>query len=275
MAGGLWGNIFQSIASTANFTGQLIGANQIKAPKTAQYTPVDLQAEQAKAVSGNLANLESIERLTSKTNTYNQSEATRLMEQAIPGWSQLQSAATAQAQKLLTNPYELDSDTQEYLAKQAAERGISAGTRGQFSDFSYLKDFGITSMQAAQSRISQAQSLMGILASTSPRVNPMSPISMYITPQAQAEETRFTNVRQQETQQAQYNAEAARNNWKWQSYMNSWAQHNAEMGAIWSSGLTGMGSTSNIGRKTRASGAGGGMVGDFGKGFGSAMSSFA
>ena len=275
MAGAPWGSIFQSIASTANFTGQLIGANQIKAPKTAQYTPVDLQAEQAKAVSGNLAKIESIEKLTSKTNTYNQSEATRLMEQAIPGWSQLRSAATAQAQKLLTNPYELDSDTQEYLAKQAAERGISAGTRGQFSDFSYLKDFGITSMQAAQSRISQAQSLMGTLASTSPRVNPMSPISMYITPQAQAEETRFTNVRQQETQQAQYNAEAARNNWKWQSYMNSWAQHNAEMGSIWSSGLTGMGSTSNIVGNTGASGAGGGMVGDFGSGFGSAMSSFA
>lgn len=275
MAGAPWGNIFQSIASTANFTGQLIGANQIKAPKTAQYTPVDLQAEQAKAVSGNLANLESIEKLTSKTNTYNQSEATRLMEQAIPGWSQLQSAATAQAQKLLTNPYELDSDTQEYLAKQAAERGISAGTRGQFSDFSYLKDFGITSMQAAQSRISQAQSLMGTLASTSPRVNPMSPISMYITPQAQAEETRFTNVRQQETQQAQYNAEAARNNWKWQSYMNSWAQHNAEMGSIWSSGITGMGGKSKNVGKTGASGAGGGMVGDFGSGFGSAMSSYA
>ena len=86
---GLWGNIFQSIASTANFTGQIIGANQIKAAKTAQYTPVDLQDEQAKAVSGNLANLESIEKLTSKTNTYNQGEATRLMEQAIPGWSKL------------------------------------------------------------------------------------------------------------------------------------------------------------------------------------------
>ena len=209
---GLWGNIFQSIASTANFTGQIIGANQIKAAKTAQYTPVDLQDEQAKAVSGNLANLESIEKLTSKTNTYNQGEATRLMEQAIPGWSKLQSLATQQATKLLTNPYELDNDTQEYLAKQAAERGISAGTRGQFSDFSYLKDFGISSMQAAQSRTSQAQSLMSTLASTSPRVNPMSPISMYITPQAQADEARFTNVRQQETQQAQYNAEAARNN---------------------------------------------------------------
>jgi len=272
---GLWGNIFQSIASTANFTGQIIGANQIKAAKTAQYTPVDLQDEQAKAVSGNLANLESIEKLTSKTNTYNQGEATRLMEQAIPGWSKLQSLATQQATKLLTNPYELDNDTQEYLAKQAAERGISAGTRGQFSDFSYLKDFGISSMQAAQSRTSQAQSLMSTLASTSPRVNPMSPISMYITPQQQADEARFTNVRQQETQQAQYNAEAARNNWKWQSYMSSWAQHNAEMGAIWSSGLTGMGGTSNIVGNTGAQGSGTSMIGDFGSGFGSAMSGIA
>lgn len=274
MSGGLWGNIFQSIASTANFTGQLIGANQIKAPKTAQYTPVDLQAEQAKAVHGNLNNLEGINKLTERTNTFNQSEANRLMEAAIPGWSKLQASMTNTAQSLLKNPYELDKDQEEYLARVAAERGISAGTRGQFSDFSLMKDFGISSMQYGQSRINQAQSLMGLLASSSPRVNPMSPISMFISPQQQAEEARFTNVRTQDTLQAQYNAEAARNNWKWQSYMNSWAQHNAEMGAIWSSGLTGMGGTSNIVGNTGATGAGGGgggiggMMGGMMGGFG-------
>ena len=231
------GKMFSSIASTANFTGQLIGANQIKAPKTAEYTPVDLQAEQAKAIAANNANFEGASALSTKTNTYNQAESNRLMEMALPGWSKLQASLTSTAQNLLKNPYELDADQEQYLARVASERGMSAGTRGQFSDYSLMKDFGISSMQYGQNRIAQAQSLAGMLASSAPRVNPMSPISMYITPQQQAEETRFTNVRQQDTLQAKYNAEAAAHNQKWQSYMNAWAQHNAEMGAIWGSGL--------------------------------------
>ena len=279
MAGGLWGNIFQSIASTANFTGQLIGANQIKAAKVAEYTPVDLQAEQKKALTANLANQEQVQKLTSTTNTYNQSEANRLMEAAIPGWSKLQAKQMETAQGLLTNPYEMSPEQEAYIARKASERGISAGTRGQFADFSYLRDFGQNSTQIGLQKMGMANSITSLLASTAPRVNPMSPLSMYITPQQQAEETRFTNVTQQQIQQQKYNAETAAHNWKWQSYMNSWAQHNDELGAIWSSGLTGMGGTSNIVGNTGASGSSGGgmggMIGDFGKGFGSAMSGIA
>jgi hypothetical protein len=124
------------------------------------------------------------------------------------------------AQGLLTNPYELDADTQQYIARKAAERGISAGTRGQFSDFSYLKDFGISSMNAASQKINQAQGIMGLLASTAPRVNPMSPMSMFVTPTQIAQSQQQQNIANQAIGQGAANAQAANSNYQNQQVWN-------------------------------------------------------
>lgn len=192
-----------------------------KAPAAVYQKPVDWQEEQKKAIGGNLANLADAEKLSSQTNTFAQGEASRLMEMALPGWNKLQGTLTSQAQNLLTNPYDVPPEVAQNLSRQAAERGVSSGARGQFSDFGYLKDFGLNSLQMGQQRINQAQGIASMLAQTAPRVNPMSPISMFITPQQQAATAQQQNMANQQVGQAAANAQTSASNYNNQAIWNS------------------------------------------------------
>lgn len=195
------------VAAGAAVYGATANAKAAKtaAKGAAMQTGLDWQEEQNKAIQGNLANLDSAQKLSTATNTYNQSEANRLMEASLPGWSKLQGSLMSTTQDLLNKPYELDKDTQDYLTRIAGERGIASGTRGQFSDFSLLKDFGVNSMQYGAQRINQAQGLTSLLASTAPKVNPMSPISMFVSPTQIASATQQQNIANQQVLQSGQN----------------------------------------------------------------------
>lgn len=211
--------------------GSMVSAstNKQSAASPVALQQTDWSQEQKNAIQANLANLGQSQQLAAQTNTFNQSEASRLLEAALPGFSKIQAQMAKTAQGLMTNPYELDQDTSEYLSRVAAERGISAGTRGQFNDFSLLKDFGITSMQYGQNRINQAQNLFSTLASTAPAVSPMSPISMFVTPQNLAASKEQYNQLTQGIYQAAANANAAAGNY-----------NNAQMAGALSSGIGGI-----------------------------------
>ena len=206
-----WGIV---AGATITAVGGMVSANQKKTGKAVYQEKLDWQAEQQKAIEGNLATLPQSEKLSAATNTFNQSESNRLMEAALPGWSKLQSSMTSTAQNLMTNPYELDQNTQDYLQKKAAEMGVSSGARGGFEKFNLLKDFGVTSMQYGTQRINQAQSLFSTLASTAPRVNPMSPISMFVTPTQIAQAQQQQNISNQQVAQSAANAQASQSNYQ-------------------------------------------------------------
>lgn len=193
-------------ASATKKAAALSAANQVG--------PVDLQEEQNKAIEGNIANQSKIESLVSSTNTFNQSQATSMMEQAIPGFSALQSKLMATTNDLLTNPYDLPKDVQTNLERLAAERGVSAGTRGTFNEFSLLRDLGVNSLQYGQSRINQAGGLAGIISSIAPKVNVMSPLSFYNTPAQYAANQQLTNANNQATTQGAINANLAATNYQ-------------------------------------------------------------
>ena len=176
--------------------------------------PVDLQEEQTKALDGNLANQKKINTLVSSTNAFDQSQATSMMEQAIPGFSALQGKLMATTNDLLTNPYDLPKDVQTNLERLAAERGVSAGTRGTFNEFSLLRDLGVNSLQYGQSRINQAGGLAGIISSIAPKANVMSPLSFYNTPQQYAANQQLTNANNQATTQGAINANLAATNYQ-------------------------------------------------------------
>ena len=179
-----------------------------------RVAPVDLQEEQTKAVEGNIANQAKIESLVSSTNAFNQSQATSMMEQAIPGFSALQGKLMATTNDLLTNPYDLPKDVQTNLERLAAERGVSAGTRGTFNEFSLLRDLGVNSLQYGQSRINQAGGLAGIISSIAPKANVMSPLSFYNTPAQYAANQQLTNANNQATTQGAINANLAATNYQ-------------------------------------------------------------
>ena len=176
--------------------------------------PVDLQEEQTKALDGNLANQKKINTLVSSTNAFDQSQATSMMEQAIPGFSALQSKLMTTTNDLLTNPYDLPKDVQTNLERLAAERGVSAGTRGTFNEFSLLRDLGVNSLQYGQSRINQAGGLAGIISSIAPKANVMSPLSFYNTPAQYIQNQQMNNANDQAVRQGAINAELAATNYQ-------------------------------------------------------------
>lgn len=193
--------------------GGIFGGSKQKAAPVAP--PIDLTAEQKKAIAGNIANESDIESLISRANTFSQDQNIALMEKAMPGYSALSKQLTSTASDLLTDPYALPKDVEQNIARLAAERGISAGTKGEFNDFSLLRDFGINSLQYGQSRIGQAQGITGLLASIAPKVNPLSPLSFYVTPAQQAQ----VAAGNQSAQQAGLNAQTAAQNYNGQ---NNW-----------------------------------------------------
>lgn len=161
--------------------GGFFGGSKAKAAPV--VPPLNLQDEQKKAISGNLSSESDIESLLSRANSFNQDQNIALMEKAMPGYTALSKSLTSTAQSELADPYSLPKDVQDNIARLAAERGISAGTKGEFNDFSLLRDFGINSLQYGQQRIQSAQGITGLLASIAPKVNPLSPLSFYVTPQ--------------------------------------------------------------------------------------------
>lgn len=183
-----------------------------KAAKQIGETPLDLQAEQSKAVAGNLSNAGSIEALVSRGNAFNADQAVALSEKAMPGFGELQQSLTSRAQGLADNPYDVPEEVQKNLERIAAEKGISAGTRGQFNDFSLIRDLGVNQLEYGRANLSQAQQITGLLSSIAPKVNPMSPLSFYVTPGAQANVTAGNNASQQATAQSQQNANTAASN---------------------------------------------------------------
>lgn len=151
-----------------------------KAGKGGQAAPLDIGAVSRDALRANNANAPEAEALSRRTNSFNQAESLRMLELAIPGYGELSKKLTGIAGESLSNPYDLPADFRANLERQAAERGINTGVRGQAGDFSLLRDFGINSLDFGQKQIGQAQSIMTMLAGLG-KVNPLSPLSFYAT----------------------------------------------------------------------------------------------
>jgi hypothetical protein len=218
-----------TIAAVGSIGGALVSANGAKknAPQAAPYTPVDLQAQQSAAVNGNLANQSSIDQLLAQSNQFQQTQATQLMNQAVPGYTGLASALTNRATSLANNPYALPQDVQDMLTQQAAQQGVSLGTRGQFNQFDALKDLGVNALQYGQSNLQTAMQALQTVSGTAPKVSPMSPLSFYVSPQQNAANQQFTNTQQQQIAQGSNNANAAALNFNSQ---NLWDSLNSSLG---------------------------------------------
>ncbi len=193
-------------AAVAAIGGVVKSNNEKKAAQAAAnaapYKNVDLQQEQQDALLGNAASQSSIEDLLSRANTFQQGQASSLAEQAMPGYGALSQSLTQRAQTMADHPYDVPVEVTKNLERLAAERGISTGVRGQANDFSLLRDFGVNSLQYGQSNLQGAQSITSLLSSIAPKVNPMSPLAFYVTPQQNAATTTENNTNNQAIAQA-------------------------------------------------------------------------
>jgi len=203
-----WGAIAGAAISVV---GGAVNANQAKkhAGQVAQYDNPNIADVQGEALGANLANQSSIENLISQGNSFQANQLLDLQQKILPGFADLQHSLTSRAQTLTDHPYDVPKEVQDNIARIAAERGISAGTRGQFNDFSLLRDFGVNELQYGQSAINQAQSLTGLLATIAPKVNPMSPLSFYVTPAQALSNTTNNAAQNQAIAQGSINAQNA------------------------------------------------------------------
>lgn len=199
--------------------GALLG--QKKTPKTAPLAPLDYTKAVDQTIAANQRIFEQGSALTSATNTYNQTEALRLMEIALPGFSQLQGSALRGAQSDLDNQYNLPPEIQANLQRKAAEMGVTRGTSGQFNQFSLLRDFGFNMVDYANAMRVRAMNTLQQITGVTPRVSPMSPMSMFLTPQSVVAQQARENEINQAIAQGVYNAKAAADNYNRQLWADA------------------------------------------------------
>lgn len=203
-----WGAIAGAAISVV---GGAVSSNQAKkhAGTVAQYDNPNITDVQKQALDANLSNQGSIENLIARGNKFAGGQAASLQEQVMPGYTDLAKTLTSRASTLAAHPYDVPQEVQDNLSRIAAEKGISAGTRGQFNDFSLLRDLGVNELQYGQTAINQAQSLTGTLAAIAPKVNPMSPLSFYVTPAQSLSNTTNNAAQNQAIAQGGINAQNA------------------------------------------------------------------
>jgi hypothetical protein len=227
----------------SSIIGGVLASNK-KAPQVAPAVPVDLQAEQSKAIKGNLANQDQIEQLLSRSDAYSQGQASKLMEQALPGYSKLSQTLLGRYQQQAQDPYSVPKDVQDNLTRIAAERGINRGTAGQTNQYSLLRDLGVNELQYGQSNLQGALAGLTSLTGMAPRVSPASPLSFYVTPGMAAQTAQSNNMNQQNVAQGAYNAQAAAGNANSQSM---WDGILKGVGAfVGGGGLNGFGGTGGM-----------------------------
>lgn len=174
-----WGMV--AVGAGTAIAGAFSASAAKKAGKGGTAAPLDMNQIQRDTLRGNAALAPEAEALSRRTNTFNQAESLRMLEMAIPGYGDLAKQLTGIAGESLANPYALPEDFTQNLERQAAERGISTGVRGQAGDFSLLRDFGINSLDYGQRQIGQAGNILTMLAGLG-KVNPLSPLSFYASP---------------------------------------------------------------------------------------------
>ena len=151
--------IAAGVAAAATVGTAMYQNKQAKKNAPGTVAAIDPNSVAKAAVQGNIANQPDIEKLVSSTNSFDQSQATSLMEQAMPGYKALSTSLTSRAQSMADNPYAVPQDVQDNLQRLAAEKGVSTGRSGQAGQFSLLRDLGVNELQYGQSNISGASGI--------------------------------------------------------------------------------------------------------------------
>jgi hypothetical protein len=258
-------------AALGSLTQALFGKK--KAPAYTPYVEVDAADEARRTIEGNLENFSGIENLISRTNKLNQSERGKMIESAMPGWGAMSRKMTDAYGNVWDGLSSggMPSDMEANIERLAAERGISAGTRGQFNDFSLLRDFGVNSMDYAQGQAQLFGNMTNALMSVAnfSTVAPMMAQSFFVTPEQQIALTSDSHTKNWMGQNQKNQADADAWNWNRQNLVGGIAQGAVYTGAAadsaynnyindWGGGFSGFGGSGQSGAGAGA-GAGSGL----------------
>jgi hypothetical protein len=202
-----------------SIAGALIGKQ--KAPAQATFTPVDTNKVATETLQNNLTNLPEAQKLSTRVNDFNQSEASRLLESAMPGFTGIQSKLMAQINSDLDNQNNLPQDVQDQIARYSAEKGITRGTAGGFNGFSLVKDFGLNLMDWKNASRTRALNTLSTVYGLTPRVSPMSPMAGLVDVNTALNVATSNNNTKYNVEQGNNNARAAASNYNASLYGNA------------------------------------------------------
>ncbi len=136
--------------ATSGIGEMLFGADKPVAP---EFRPVNYTDEQLKAAQGNLANLGKITQLGSETNLALAKQHLAMLD--AQGLGDIYRQGTANLESQLRG--ELPKDVEDYIARKAAESGVTSGTSGsEFNKYGKLRNLGLTSLDLTQKALSSA-----------------------------------------------------------------------------------------------------------------------
>lgn len=163
-------------------------------PTVPDFKPIDVGAEQLKAVGANKSALSGIEDIASKTNTFNQNEMERMLAQAIPGYAAIKSGVSGKILDMISG--KIPDDVSAQIQNSGAARAIGGGFAGSgMSRNLVARDLGLTSLDQTRSGISAAQSWLGVMANQgTPKAFDLT--SLFVTPGQEIQTDMSNNINQ-------------------------------------------------------------------------------
>lgn len=179
-----------------------------ESPKVPQFTPINTQREQGRAVAGNVANFAEISKLAGTTNAFNQEQLNAMIESGSPGYASLMGGIRDRASGFLTG--EIPKDVQDQIGRNAAYKSLSGGFGGGGMARNLVaRDLGLTSLDIIGKGIDAGTRWAAqARANTADQFNPA---SMFITPEQRIQTTMFnkTGQFQRDWMQNQIDAESS------------------------------------------------------------------
>ena len=179
-------------------------------PQIADYTPVDLSAEQIKAIEGDIAAWPQIADLGNLFQQYMLGQ----YETAIPGFRDILKMGGQTTQDMLTQADqelkgEIPADVQAQVERSSAYQNLLAGGGGGMASANTARNLGLTSLDL----IGQGAQLAGQAGNAAQRWAALSgaqmPEGMLVSPQQQADLDMQQNLIKRNIQQQKFNVAAA------------------------------------------------------------------
>lgn len=150
-----------------------------KKPKIPQLPRLDVGTVQREATTANLAALPGLEQLTTAVNRFNVDEISRMLKQALPGFTGALRRTTETAGALGRG--EIPEDVSRAVQSSAAARSLGGGFAGSgFSRNLVARDLGLTSLQLTGEGQNRLMGLGGFAGQMFPRFDFT---TAFITPQ--------------------------------------------------------------------------------------------
>jgi len=192
IAGSVFGPVGTVVGGAVGLLGGLLSSG--KKPVVPAFNPVNLDTEQQKAIAGNQKNFAAAGDLATQTNTFNQSELSRMLRAAIPNYDALVGKQGEVVGSMLSG--QLSPDVIAQIQRNAAERAGSGGYGNTaMSRNLEARDLGLTSLQLQTQGLSAAERWM---QSTKQLAVPgqMDVASMFLSPSQRVAATVANNTGQ-------------------------------------------------------------------------------